>query len=332
MKRIKNMNAHLTLRSLAATSFLALAVTSACGLAGCGTDPDATDPNGTEDELSAKPPQYVLLAFDGSYANAFWQESRDFAKSAARAGKPLKFTYFINASYYVPRPGNQAYFPPKHRQGASAIGWGDDDADVAKRIAHTNAAFEEGHEIGSHTVGHWDGSTWSAAEWDSEFDQFDKLLFETNHPGAPAWKFGPEASVGFRAPQLGHSPGLFPTLVEHGYIYDTSKSNVSSYWPQKQNGVWNMPLAELRIVGNTKKALSMDYNFYVAHSKGLPDAANKATYKKQMYDTYMAYFDANYNGNRAPLHIGHHFSKWNGGAYWEAMQEFALAVCGKPNV
>lgn len=337
MKRNLIMNAPRTLRSIVATSFLALAATAACGgLAGCGSDSTGDDPNETEDEISKKPPQYVLLAFDGSYANAFWQESRDFAKEAARQGKPLKFTYFINASYYIPREnsrGNSLYSPPKHNRGSSAIGWGDNDADVAKRITQTNAAFAEGHEIGSHTVGHWDGSTWNEAEWDSEFKQFNTLLFETDHPGAPAWAFGPEESVGFRAPQLGFSTGLFPVLKKYGYTYDTSRSDASSYWPAKNaQGQWNMPLAQLRIIGSNKKTLSMDYNFYVADSKGLADAANKATYKKQMIDTYMAYFKANYDGNRAPLHIGHHFSKWNGGAYWEAMQEFALAVCGKPDV
>jgi hypothetical protein len=51
-----------------------------------------------------------------------------------------------------------------------------------------------------------------------------------------------------------------------------------------------------------------------------------------MLETYLQYFDSNYNGNRAPLHIGHHFSLWNGGAYWEAMKEFALTVCKKPEV
>ncbi len=329
------MNTYRSLRTIAGVSFLALACTTAGFLSGCGSEESAGTEDGTEDELSQKPPQYVLLAFDGSYANDFWQESRDFAKEAARAGKPLKFSYFINASYYIPREdrrGNQLYSPPKHNRGSSAIGWGDNDADVARRITQTNAAFNEGHEIGSHTVGHWDGSTWSAAEWESEFSQFDTLLFDTNHPGAPAWAFGPEASVGFRAPQLGHSPGLFPTLVAHGYVYDTSKSGPSSYWPERVGGVWNMALAQLRIVGSEKRTLSMDYNFYVADSKGLPDAANKAKYKKQMLDTYQAYFNANYNGNRAPIHIGHHFSKWNGGAYWEAMKEFALAVCAKPNV
>ena len=39
-----------------------------------------------------------------------------------------------------------------------------------------------------------------------------------------------------------------------------------------------------------------------------------------------------YFGNRAPVQLGHHFSKWNGGAYWEAMQTVAKRVCGLPEV
>jgi hypothetical protein len=95
-----------------------------------------------------------------------------------------------------------------------------------------------------------------------------------------------------------------------------------------------MALARLRIVGSGKNTLSMDYNFYIADSKGVadPNAANHATYERQMTDTYMQYFQSNYYGNRAPVHIGHHFSKWNGGAYWKAMQTFAKRVCGLPEV
>ncbi|HET7019233.1 MAG TPA: hypothetical protein VFI58_00785 [Xanthobacteraceae bacterium] len=37
-------------------------------------------------------------------------------------------------------------------------------------------------------------------------------------------------------------------------------------------------------------------------------------------------------GNRAPLHIGHHFMNYGGGAYNEALNSFARAVCGLPEV
>jgi hypothetical protein len=46
----------------------------------------------------------------------------------------------------------------------------------------------------------------------------------------------------------------------------------------------------------------------------------------------MAYFNTNYYGNRAPIHIGHHFSKWNNGAYWQAFIDFTKSVCMKPEV
>ena len=39
-----------------------------------------------------------------------------------------------------------------------------------------------------------------------------------------------------------------------------------------------------------------------------------------------------YTGNRAPLHIGHHFMNYGGGAYNEALKAFASAVCGLPEV
>ncbi|HQY63623.1 MAG TPA: hypothetical protein PK141_19635, partial [Polyangiaceae bacterium] len=136
-------------RPLAASVCVALIAAMAAGLPGCSAT-STDDPAGNEDAISKKPPQYVLLAFDGSYANAFWAESREFAQEAKRKGAPLKFTYFINAAYYLPKAAGASYAPPKHARGASAIGWGGTDADVAKRIEQTNLAFQEGHEIGSH--------------------------------------------------------------------------------------------------------------------------------------------------------------------------------------
>jgi hypothetical protein len=77
----------------------------------------------------------------------------------------------------------------------------------------------------------------------------------------------------------------------------------------------------------------MDYNFFVVQSGGKEGPKNKhKDYENQMVESYVRYFDHNYYGNRAPVHIGHHFSQMNGGAYWKAMQRFARYVRGKPNV
>lgn len=295
---------------------------------GCGSE-DSSLEGTDEGELNAnavpRPPQFVILAFDGSLNNAFWEESRAFAQDAG-----VKFTYFISGVYFIPDAKKSLYNAPRQGPGKSAIGFGGNTASVAIRYGHLQKAHDEGHEIASHANGHFDGSNWSEQDWKSEFDQFDKIVFEG--AGVPSLSFGARDSVGFRAPQLGHSQGLWPVLRAKSYAYDTSKSGPSNYWPEENNGLWNFPLAELRIVGSNKKTLSMDYNFYVADSQGNPDPANKAVYKKQMVDTYVKYFESNYFGNRGPVHIGHHFSKWNGGAYWEAMQAFARRVCGLPEV
>jgi hypothetical protein len=95
----------------------------------------------------------------------------------------------------------------------------------------------------------------------------------------------------------------------------------------------------------------MDYNFYVSQNLGgeisfqqMADKYNavyskkktaqdvRRDFKAQMLDSYLLYFKNNYEGNRAPLSIGHHFSMWNDGIYWEAMMEFTERVCGLPEV
>lgn len=308
--------------------FLAVAsVLSTLAVAGCASDTAAeTDSNGAAETTQDRPPQFVLLAFDGSLNLDFWNESRAFAKDAG-----VKFTYFASGVYFVPDTMKSVYNAPEHGVGHSDIGWGGPAANIPLRYKQMQTAHDEGHEIASHANGHFDGSKWSQADWESEFQQWDKLIFQGTGV-TPGLSFGPQDSIGFRAPLLGYSPGLYATLAAHGYKYDTSKTSQTNYWPQQINGIWNFPLAALRIVGSGKKTLSMDYNFYYADSNGLPKPENKEIYKKQMIDTYMAYFESNYFGNRAPVHIGHHFSKWNGGAYWEAMQTFARRVCGLPEV
>ena len=196
-------------------------------------------------------------------------------------------------------------------------------------------AYAEGNEIASHANGHYDGSKWSTNDWTNEFNQWATLIFKAgpnNGFAQPDLGFGLSTIKGFRAPLLGQGPPLYPALAAKGFAYDTSKTNAVNYWPKKISGLWDFPLAQVKIAGSGKRTLSMDYNFYFAQSGGVDKSANKALYKKEMLSTYMQYFEANYFGNRAPVSIGHHFSKWNGGAYWEAMQEFAKKVCGQPEV
>ena len=289
-----------------------------------------------------RPPQFVLLAFDGSLNQDMWQETRAWSQNLKKKGADMRLTYFISGVYFVMPRYKAVYNGPRHGVGRSDIGWGKDDPrDISNRVDQTNLAYQEGHEIASHANGHFDGSSWSAQEWSSEFKQFYNLIFNVfaiNHINPSqkfpnGWLFGKENFIGFRAPLLGNSPGMYQTLAQYHYRYDTSKTASRDYWPRKNSaGLWNFPLAEVTIAGTGKRTLSMDYNFYYAQSRGNPDYAHADLFEQQMYDTYINYFNANYNGNRAPIHIGHHFSKWNNGAYWRAMQRFAAVVCTQPEV
>ncbi|MEM1039214.1 MAG: polysaccharide deacetylase [Pseudomonadota bacterium] len=285
-------------------------------------------------ERVERPPQFVLLSFDGSKDNKFWRESRAFAKK-----HNIRFTYFISGVYFLTRAERKVYVEPKRGPGRSAIGYGGTPEDIADRLDQLWLAFSEGHEIASHANGHFDGSSYTARMWNSELKQFGSILQR-------AWakysrKKVPEgftdmfdrSIIGLRAPQLGVSKGLFRALREKNYLYDTSRVNRMNYWPRKRAGVWNFPLASIRLARSKKRTLSMDYNLYFAHSKAKRAPKSKwQAFEDETYETYMNYFRNNYYGNRAPIDIGHHFSKWNGGSYWRGMQRFARAVCNRDEV
>ncbi|MBX2996792.1 MAG: hypothetical protein KF681_18380 [Bdellovibrionaceae bacterium] len=300
-----------------------------------------------------RPPQYVLLAFDGSKDINFWNESTAFADTVktdeGRAN--VRFTYFINPVYYVEHANRKEYVTPGLNRTVSCIGWSEPTNSFRERIQATGRAFKAGHEIGSHANAHCDqagtdpgdpmyGHPWSEDDWRSEFDQFNKLIFNifaVNKQKAEPIPFSQSDIVGFRAPKLSVTNGLWPTLKRFGFRYDTSKSASPTYWPQKMSwGGWNFPLAEIKIAGTNRRTFSMDFNWLTYHSGGVTKPGlteeERLRFKNQMLDSYKYYFKINYFGGRAPIHIGHHFSKWNKGAYWEAMKDFTKFVCNKPEV
>jgi peptidoglycan/xylan/chitin deacetylase (PgdA/CDA1 family) len=329
-----------------------------------------------------RPPQYVLLAFDGSYRDSIWKYLRKFSKDHAQENTDVRFTFFISSVYLMERAAGLQYYHPAGGHKGSAIGWGDDRADINNRIDNINGAFEEGHEIGSHAAGHWDGSKWTAQDWKNEFNAFYGMIdgvFAFNKLPPRPLKFR-KSILGFRAPLLGYSKGMYQELPEFGMLYDTSQqSETMDYWPQQGNwqvksSIWNFPLGKVAIPGTAKHYPTMDYNFCANDSieilrkypeltrySGIDAATGRKTsnfigvdkktgqdihidcmrvvppnvkkfIEDRTYQAYMNYFNNNYYGNRAPISIGHHFSKWMSGAYFDAMMHVAETVCSKPEV
>ena len=285
-----------------------------------------------------RPPQFVLMAFDNCTELERWQEWSDFAAWMNRDHDRVHFTFFISGVNFIADANRAVYEGPRQRRGYSSINFGGTPDEVRLRVGFINTLHADGHEIASHAVGHFNGSGWSAAEWGQEFRAFNEVAGKVgpNNGFGDGVKLSlPIAGiVGFRAPYLAKSAGLFAALRDKGFRYDTSGVGRADAWPQKVDGVWRFDLASLRISGTGRGTLSMDYNFLVAQSGGFPsrDPARRAQFREQMVQTYLDYFRANYTGNRAPLHIGHHFSDYQHGAYREALQTFARTVCGLPEV
>lgn len=285
-----------------------------------------------------KPYQYVSFAFDGSRSLDEWRETLDFAKAMDASNTPLHFTYFINAIYLVPEAHKNIYHPPHGNPvGLSLIGYGKDAKEIGARIALINEAYASGHEIGSHSVGHIPGVGWSEADWKSEFTQFDDIL-DRARKGVDtdtALTVPKEAVKGFRAPNLAAGASLDTVIDAFGFAYDASYVAGLGEWPTHVGNHEEMPLVLIPYKGK-RKILSMDYNFYMADS-GAKDILKKGTpvWQKEhdaMLAAYMNYFTTTYNGTRAPMFIGHHFSEWNDGLYWDVMKEAMTAICSKPDV
>ena len=291
-------------------------------------------------QVSSSTPQFVLLSFDGSKSVDMLNDTLAFETKMASEGKPLHFTYFINAAYFLTKSTANLYQGPGHSRGVSAIGFSDSTHDIAARVRAFNTAYAAGNEIGSHSAGHFNGAQWSFDEWKQEFDSFASLMANVQQNNASQKIDAPiflDSIRGFRAPELGVNANLYKVLQDEHFTYDGSGVGAMYRWPkQDTNGIWHIPLGTIFVGPNKSPSISMDYSLWMLQS-GAKNVATKGTplwntYFNEVESAYMDYFNTNYHGTRAPVVIGHHFSLWNDGVYWEAMKAFAEQVCGQPHV
>jgi hypothetical protein len=272
-----------------------------------------------------RPPQFVVVSFDGSGGERMWTYWRAVARRAH-----AHFTFFVSGAYLLDWAHRRRYRPPGHAPGSSAIGFAlpSGDLTVRRTLRGIEAGYRGGHEIGTHFVGHFCGpggvGDWTAADWRSELEQFDALLFGAGRK----LPFGRGEIIGDRTPCLeGNLTVLYPVLRRLGFRYDASRLAPLGQWPQRTLGLWSFPLSELPFVGHTFRVVSMDYNIF-ANQVGLTPARAA----RQTYRTLWNAFRANYLGNRAPLSIGQHFETWSSWAYDRALTRFLLAACRLPEV
>ncbi|HKF10232.1 MAG TPA: hypothetical protein VKB89_16165 [Xanthobacteraceae bacterium] len=271
------------------------------------------------------------MAFDNCTELERWQELTDFAAELNKDGERIHFTLFVSASNFIADTSRNIY--EVHTSGVAIPA----STSAARPSRFANASIEvtdgmRGNFVSATVKG---VLSWSASDWDKEFRAFGQILKNVGpNNGLPGAKFAFPITdvIGFRAPYLAKDTALYSTLKAHGFRYDTSGVGQADAWPEKIDGLWRFNLAMLRIQGSGRGTLSMDYNFFVAQSRATYDPRRYDMTREQTLQTYLRYFKRNYAGNRAPLHIGHHFMNYGGGAYNEALKSFARAVCGLPEL
>ena len=284
--------------------------------------------------VAAERPQMVIVSFDGAHDNALWDKSRALAK---RTG--AHFTYFLSCTFLMNADARKAYQAPGQKKGRSNVGFAQSEGEIRARLDNIWTAHLEGHEIGSHGCGHFDGKDWTKADWSQEFRSFRTTL-------AGAWKgagladkepaewqdFVKGGIQGFRAPYLATGKALTDAEREDGLTYDASLVTKGPMLPRKQDGMIRFGLPLVTEGPSAKPVIAMDYNLFVRHSLGIENKARSSEFEERALAAYKAAFDRQYAGERIPLQLGFHFVEMNGGAYWRALDRFVTEVCGKPDV
>lgn len=280
-----------------------------------------------------RPKQAVIISFDSARDISQWKRSRALA---ARTG--AHFTYFLSCVFLLTKETRGDYAGPHKAAGRSNIGFAASKDEVTERLEQIRLAASEGHEIGSHACGHFDGKDWTKADWLAEFASFRHVLqnaYAINGiVGEPAdWRdFAEKAVTGFRAPYLSTSAALYQALPRAGFAYDASGVSRGPVLPRTVSGVTRFTLPQIPEGPKARPVIAMDYNLYVRHSGGFERPSQAVDFEERTYQAFKAAFDRQYAGGRIPLELGFHFTLMNDGAYWNALERFAGEVCVKADV
>ncbi len=281
------------------------------------------------------PPQFIIFSFDGAGWHDRWTEFRE-----AAAQVDARFTGFLTGIYLLTDEHRDAYTGPGHAPGKASVGFGGDAATVTTLVGDLNAAYLEGHEIGTHYNGHFcadnppGGGDWTTADWNSELDQFFGFWNDWQEinglQDAPPLEIPASEVTGGRTPCLeGNWDQIAPAWAAHGQTYDSSIPGSGIAWPKQEYGVWEfrMQTTSSPTLGNV---MAMDYNFWYKFNKAQNQPERAPEIHAAVLETYRHMYDVAFNGNRAPVLVANHFNQWSGNAFNPAAKDFMLEACGKP--
>ena len=93
-----------------------------------------------------RPPQFIVVSFDGSGGERMWTYWRSVARRAY-----AHFTFFVSGAYLLDWAHRMRYRPPRHEAGTSSIGFAlpTGDLTVARTLRGIVAGYRDGDEIGT---------------------------------------------------------------------------------------------------------------------------------------------------------------------------------------
>ena len=246
----------------------------------------------------------VLISFDGSARTDMWEDSLRFARE-----HQVKFTYFVSAPYFLMNADlqehpywaiNEIGYPPLQISNRRTM--------VNARNAYIIQAVAEGHEIGSHLCGHYDGSKWTYEQWMKEIEFFRWTFSRIKG-------FNIRDIVGIRAPNLATNDAYFQAIKFCGFYYDSSDVSGNNKTPRP---IIEIPIRRIRVIlakpvlngMRFNDDLPFDYNF--ALNVG-------AKYMRQIFFDSLCY---DYLANSEPTQICLHFQEYEGDPYYNAMKDF----------
>ncbi|UQE73997.1 polysaccharide deacetylase [Gordonia sp. PP30] len=345
-------------RRFARTAALAMSVVLAAGIAGCTPETGGravpvpstarAAPSGpvrlgsnvpmTRLAPGQRPPQFVLFSFDGVGVGPNWNLFLDTAKAT-----DARFSALMTGLYFLTDAARKKYRGPGHRPGESAINFGGSKAEVIEEIEYLNKTWYAGHEMGTHFVGHfcrgtsYPGAQWTTADWNHELDQFFSLMVNwrknTGITTGPDLAFGPDVVKGGRTQCLeGSQEALFPALIAHGMIWDSSMAarQPGIFWPEKTRGIWEFPIPYVYSPALKRRQTALDFNYWYTYNGARNRPKDAPRIRRIVRESYEYMYRRAFDGNRAPLVIANHFNQWSGNAFNPATADFMRETCGRP--
>lgn len=195
--------------------------------------------------LVPRPPQFVLLSYDNAGNYPIVNRLRGMADRTN-----ARLTFFLSGVFLLDVAHRTIYRPPDRSPGSSAIGFqgsyeGRTTQDsVAQLVRSLQAAQMEGHEVGSHLVGHFCGATgiggWTRAQFAAELAQWASLTGDVDRNMGLASGGVLRAPLrGGRTPCLDGNPDQYlPAFAGAGLRFDASGVRQLNQWPVQRSGVW----------------------------------------------------------------------------------------------